>query len=68
MRKLRWGLQGRGKRGGARIVYFYHNLDLPLFVLSVFVKNQRTDLSQDEKNRLRRVVNLIVTTYGRRKS
>jgi len=68
VRKLRWGLQGRGKRGGARIVYFYHNLDLPLFVLSVFVKNQRTDLSQDEKNRLRRVVNLIVTTYGRRKS
>jgi len=68
VRKLRWGLQGRGKRGGARIVYFYHNLDLPLFVLSVFAKNQRTDLSQDEKNRLRRVVNLIVTTYGRRKS
>ena len=27
VRKLRWGLKGRGKRGGARVIYFYHGVD-----------------------------------------
>jgi hypothetical protein len=30
VRKLRWGRQGSGKRGGARIVYFYHDDAMPL--------------------------------------
>jgi len=66
VRKLRWALAGRGKRGGARVIYFFHNLQLPLFLLSVFAKNQRADLSQDEKNRLRDFTRRLVATYGRR--
>ena len=34
VRKLRWGLAGRGKRGGARVVYFCHSTDIPLFALT----------------------------------
>lgn len=34
VRKLRWGLEGRGKRGGARVVYFYHSEAMPLFALT----------------------------------
>ena len=30
-RKLRWAMAGRGKSGGARIIYYYHNVGLPLF-------------------------------------
>ncbi len=41
MRKLRWKLEGRGKRGGARVIYFYHNADIPLFALTAFAKNER---------------------------
>ena len=39
MRKLRWGLEGRGKRGGARVIYFHHNAEMPLFALAAFAKN-----------------------------
>jgi hypothetical protein len=65
VRKLRWGLKGRGKRGGARIIYFYRNTRIPLFVLTAFAKNQRTDLSQAERNSIRRLSRVLVESYGR---
>lgn len=40
-RKLRWRAHGRGKRGGVRVIYYYHNESLPLFLHSVFEKNER---------------------------
>src|SRR5262245_28675944 len=48
VRKLRWGVEGRGKRGGARVIYYYYNSDAPLFLISIFVKAQRTDLDPQE--------------------
>ena len=66
IRKLRWGLEGRGKRGGARVIYFYASLDVPLFALTVFAKNERADLSQDDRNAFRRLTKVLVETYRRR--
>jgi hypothetical protein len=34
VRKLRWALEGRGKRGGARVVYYYHSDAMPIFALT----------------------------------
>src|SRR5271165_4286712 len=48
VRKLRWALEGRGKRGGARIVYFHHDAGMPLFALTAYAKNERADLSQQD--------------------
>lgn len=67
VRKLRWGLEGRGKRGGARVIHFFHNAQLPLFLLTAFAKNERTDLSQTERNSLRALTKLLVETYGGRR-
>ena len=50
VRKSRWALEGRGKRGGARVVYFCHGADIPLFALTAYAKNQRADLSQKDRN------------------
>ena len=39
LRKLRWALEGRGKRGGARVVYYYHSDAMPIFALTAYAKN-----------------------------
>jgi hypothetical protein len=66
VRKPRWRLEGRGKRGGARVIYFYHSADIPLFVLTAYAKNEREDLSQRDRNNFRRLTKLVTETYGRK--
>jgi hypothetical protein len=67
VRKLRWGLEGRGKRGGARVIYFHHDADMPLFALTAYAKNQRADLSQQDRNDFRQLTALLVQTFKWRK-
>ena len=67
VRKLRWGLEGRGKRGGARVVYFYHDPDVPIFVLTAYAKNERADLSQQDRNDFRKLTALLAKTFKRTK-
>ena len=67
VRKLRWALEGRGKRGGARVIYFYYNADLPLFALTAYAKNERADLSGADRNDFRRLTKLLVESYSRSK-
>lgn len=67
IRKVRWALDGRGKRGGARVVYFYHDADMPLFALSAYAKNERADLSQQDKNDFRQLTTMLVDAFKRRK-
>jgi hypothetical protein len=45
VRKLRWALPGKGKRGGARLIYFFHNERLPVFLLAMYGKSEKTNLS-----------------------
>ena len=63
VRKLRWGVEGRGKRGGARVIYFYHSQDVPLFALTAYAKNEKADLSQSDRNDFRRLTKLLVESY-----
>lgn len=67
VRKLRWGLEGRGKRGGARIIYYFHSDEMPLFALTAFAKNEHVDLSQHDRNALRRLTKSLVETYRRKR-
>ena len=65
VRKLRWGLEGRGKRGGARVIYFIHSEKLPLFVYSIYAKNTQADLSDATKNELKKITKWTVESYGK---
>jgi hypothetical protein len=67
VRKFRWALAGRGKSGGARVIHFFHSLDLPVFALTMFAKNERVDLSQAERNEFRELTKILVKNYGRKK-
>jgi hypothetical protein len=68
VRKIRWGLEGRGKRGGARVIYFFHDIEMPLFLLDASAKNDRANLTKAECNELRQVTELVVKAYKQRRS
>jgi hypothetical protein len=65
-RKIRWALPGRGKRDGARTIYYYHNESIPLFILDIYAKNQKSDLSEADKRSLKQVLSQIPSRYAKR--
>jgi hypothetical protein len=64
VRKVRIALEGRGKRGGARVIYYYHSEAAPLFILTVYAKAERDDLSAADLKRYRAMVTLIKSALG----
>ena len=66
-RKVRFAGKGKGKSGGYRVITFYSGEDVPVFLLNVFAKNEKTDLSQAERNELKSVLAALSDAYRRRK-
>ena len=56
IRKIRWGAKGKGKRGGLRVIYFWHVKDSHIYLLFIYQKNEFEDLSKDEYNVLKNMV------------
>ncbi len=65
IRKLRWGRQGTGKRGGVRVIYYFYNEQYPLFLLTIFGKSQKVNLTQAERNELAKLTQLLIEQYRR---
>jgi hypothetical protein len=63
VRKIRWALAGRGKRGGARVIYYCHNERLPLFLPAAYGKNEKANLSKAERHAMKRLVPILVAGY-----
>lgn len=49
LRKIRWSSSGRGKRGGARVIYYYYNETAPLYLLYAYPKGTQENLTSNEK-------------------
>ena len=62
-RKLRFARQGRGKSGGYRTIHYFGGEDVPVFLLALVAKSQRTDLAQKERNRLRDILPKLAEAY-----
>ena len=56
IRKLRWSASGRGKRGGARVIYYWATEQEHLLMLFIYAKNESDDLTQDQIKTLRQIV------------
>jgi hypothetical protein len=56
LRKLRWGVAGRGKRGGIRLIYYWEPADELFYMLYVYPKNVQDDLTPSQVRTLRRLV------------
>ncbi|GGP54232.1 type II toxin-antitoxin system RelE/ParE family toxin [Shewanella saliphila] len=65
VRKLRWAKERGGKSGGVRVIYYYHSQDIPLFMLSLFGKNEKTNLSKAECNVLNKLTKILADSYRR---
>jgi hypothetical protein len=67
VRKLRWRRGDHGKSGGVRIIYYYHDDLMPLYLLTLFAKGDKANLSKAERNELAKLVDTLVDIWkGRR--
>jgi len=56
LRKVRWSMPGRGKRGGARVIYYWAVQPSQLLLLLMYVKNVQDDLTPTQAKILRQIV------------
>ncbi len=59
VRKIRWNRGGSGKRGGARVIYFYSDQGRPLYLLMVYAKARKENLSPGEKRAVRSLAAIL---------
>ena len=64
-RKVRVSRQGMGKSGGARVVYIWRNDEFPVFLITVFPKNKKANLTKAERNALKKRADDIFGSYRR---
>jgi hypothetical protein len=66
IRKLRWRRGNKDKSGGVRIVYYFYNDHVPLYLITLFAKGDRANLTQAERNDLRDLVGELITSSLRK--
>lgn len=58
-RKVRWAIHGKGKSGGIRVIYYYLKTEGEIYFLLVYSKNERENLSGEQKSQLRKIIAMI---------
>jgi len=56
LRKLRWPVPGRGKRGGVRLIYYWEPGNQTFYMLYLYAKNEQEDLTSEQLKVLARLV------------
>ena len=64
LRKLRIGLGSRGKRGGGRLIYWYHSASYPAVLLWMFAKNEADDLTAEQRKRFAAMSARLIESLG----
>ncbi len=64
LRKVRVARPGKGKSGGTRIIYYYHNEDTPIFLLLIYAKADQENLTNSQKAQLKKYVDAIIGEFA----
>ena len=63
VRKLRWSRGSQGKSGGVRVIYYFHDARMPLYLLTLFAKGDKANLTKAERNDLAGLVDILVSIW-----
>lgn len=66
VRKLRWRRGGQGKSGGVRVIYYFHDEFMPLYLLTLFAKGDKANLTKAERNELAGLTDALVRIWKER--
>ena len=64
VRRIKWPAASQGRRSGARVIYFFRDLNMPVYLLALYKKGERLVLSEKDKREIRRLVGELVGVYG----
>ena len=67
LRKLRIPRKGGGKSGGYRTIYVFGGTDMPIYLVTVFAKNEKDNLTKVEQDVAVQLAKTLVPTYGDRR-
>lgn len=56
LRKFRWAIKGKGRRGGSRVIYYWAVTQGQLLMLFIYSKSEREDLTRDQIKTLKRII------------
>jgi mRNA-degrading endonuclease RelE of RelBE toxin-antitoxin system len=67
LRKLRWRKDNKGKSGGVRIIYYFHSEKMPLYLLIMYAKEKKADLTIKQQQKLTSLVKLLTASILEKK-
>ena len=56
LRKFRWALPGQGKSGGARVLYVDLIIKKKIYLVTIFPKNEKENISEEDKNLMKKLI------------
>ena len=64
VRKIRWSKDySSGKSGGIRVLYYYYDQSIPIFLFTAYAKNQKANISDKDKATLKKITKQLVAVY-----
>ena len=66
LRKVRVGRGGGGKRGGARVIYYFYHAEFPAVLMTLYAKNEKADLTARDKKALASDLKEIMASWRRK--
>ncbi len=68
VRKIRWGRQGHGKRGGVRVIYMDHGETVPLYLLMIYSKSRKEDIGPAQTRSVIELTEILKKRSGRERA